>query len=89
MENGTYVKGEVAGRALEIYERTLRPEVEAGNMGKYLVIEIESENYDVDSDQIALMKRAKAKYPSSVLYLMRIGYRAAGRIGFVPSSKLR
>jgi hypothetical protein len=72
---------EVAARAREIYERDIRPKVEPQHIGKYLVIDIETGDYDLDADDIAVMKRAAAKHRPDALYGMRIGFPTMGRIG--------
>lgn len=80
-----YAKEEIAARGKELYERQIRSKVEAGNTGKYLVIDIESGDYEVDDDKFAASERAHMKHPDGALYAMRIGYRSMGRIGFVPA----
>ena len=80
-----YTKEEIATRGKQLYERHIRPEVEAGNTGKYLVIDIESGDYEMDDDKFAASDRANMKHPDGALYAMRIGYRSMGRIGFAPA----
>jgi hypothetical protein len=81
MEHPRYSKEEVAARARAIYEQQIRAEVEPQDIGKYLVIDIETGEYEIDADEVAVMKRAAAKYPVDALYGMRIGYPTMGRIG--------
>ena len=59
----------------------------AGNEGKFLVLDIETDAYEVDTDELASVQRAKAKNPDAVLYIMRIGHATAYRLGgqVVPS----
>ena len=52
-----YSKEEFARRGDEIYERDLRPHVEAGNEGKFIVIDIDTGAYEIDADH-ALSLRA-------------------------------
>lgn len=81
MEPIIYAKGEVAARAKAIYEQQIRDKVEPEQIGKYLVLDIETGAYEIDEDDIAVMKRASAKHPNGTLYGLRIGYRTMGRIG--------
>ena len=81
MDQTCYTREEVAARAREIYERDIRAKVEPVYIGKYLVIDIETGDYDVDDDEIAVMKRAAAKHRPDALYGMRIGHPTMGRIG--------
>lgn len=73
---------EVVRRGQEIYERDIRPKVEAGNQGKFLVINIETGEYEMDADDLAAAKRAKARFGNAALFTMRIGHPAAYRLGF-------
>jgi len=78
---------EVVRRGQEIYERDIRSKVEAGNQGKFLVINIETGEYEMDADDLAAAKRAKARFGNAALFTMRIGHPAAYRLGFRASGK--
>ena len=72
-----YSPEEVTSRGEEIYERQVRQNVQAGNKGKFVVIDIETGNYDVDADDLQATKRLLTKRPAAVLYGVRIGYPTA------------
>jgi hypothetical protein len=76
-----YTAEEIAARAKILYEQDIRAKVEANNKGKYLVIDIETGDYEMDTDALSAMKRAAAKHPDGALFAMRVGYRAMGCIG--------
>ncbi len=76
-----YTSEEIVARAKALYEQDIRAKVEADNKGKYLVIDIETGDYEIDADALSVMKRASAKHPNGALFAMRVGYRAMGRIG--------
>ena len=71
----------VESRGEEIYERQIREDVEPGNKGKFVVIDIETGDYEVDEDDLQATKRALAKRSDAVLYGLRIGYPAAYTLG--------
>ena len=73
--------GEITSRGARIYEQKLRSLLEPQHVGKYLVIDVESGDYEMDEDHLAASDRAAAKHPGAPLYAMRIGYKAIGRIG--------
>ena len=73
---------ELAERAKVLFERRIRSQVEKGQEGKYLVIDIGSGDYELDEDDLAASDRLAAKHPEGQFFTMRIGYRALGRIGF-------
>ena len=72
---------EIVERGQAIYESRIRPLVERDHFGEYLVIDVETGAYEIDSDHLAASNRAAAKHPNALLFAMRIGYRAGGRIG--------
>ena len=71
----------VESRGEEIYEQRIRQDVEPGNKGKFVVIDIETGDYEVDEDDLQATKRALAKRSDAVLYGLRIGYPAAYTLG--------
>ena len=76
-----YSPQEVEARGEEIYEQQIRQIVEAGNKGKFVVIDIETGDYEVDEDDLQATKRALAKRSDAVLYGLRIGYPTAYTLG--------
>ena len=76
-----YGKEEFARRGDGIYERDIRPVVEAGNEGKYVAIDIESGVYEVDADELATSDRQLARLPDAQVWLRQIGSRYARRFG--------
>jgi hypothetical protein len=76
-----YTAEEVAARGETIYEQQIRAKVEATHKGQFVVIDIETGDYEIDADDLAATKRALAKRPAAVLYGLRIGYPAAYRLG--------
>ena len=81
MPAAKYSREEVAARGEAIYEQEIRPKVEGQSKGKYLVLDIETGEYEIDQDDLIATKRAMAKRPDAVLYGLRIGYPAAYRLG--------
>ena len=76
-----YTKEEIARLGKDIYEREIRPEVEAEHHGEYIVIDVETGEYEIDLDHFAASQRAYDKNPDGARFAMRIGYSAMGRIG--------
>ena len=76
-----YSKEEFARRGQEIYERTIRPQVEAGNEGKFVAIDIETGAYEIDTDDYTATERLLAREPDAQIWLLRVGHPAAYRIG--------
>ena len=75
-------KQRFGARGEDLYERQIRPRVETeSNVGKQIVIDIETGDYEVDSDGIAASHRLLARHPGAALYGARIGYDAVYSIG--------
>lgn len=81
MPTKDYNGEEIARRGQALYQEQIRAEVEAQNKGKYLVINVETGEYEMDADDLAASKRAKARFPDAPLFAMRIGFAAAYRLG--------
>ena len=79
-----YSKEEFARRGDEIYNREIRPRLEAGNEGKFVVIDIETGAYEIDTDELAASDRLLARHPSAQAWLTRVGSRFARRVGQLP-----
>ncbi len=72
---------EVATRGREIYNNRLKSLLETNQFGKFLVIDIETGDYEIDDDDLAASMRAYLKKPDGSRYGMRIGYDTVGTIG--------
>jgi hypothetical protein len=82
VERHGLTKEEVVRRGREIYEREIRTKVEPEHDGEFLVVDVTTGSYEVDESDVAASDRALQKNPNAVLYLMRVGSRAAYRIGW-------
>ena len=73
---------EIMRRGQKLYEQTIAPQVETEpNIGKQIVIDIETGEYDIDEDGLAATLRLQAKHPDAALYGARIGYDAVYSLG--------
>ena len=89
MGRPSYNADEIAARGREIYERLLRHKLEPQQIGKFIVIDIESGEYEMDEDDLVATLRASRKNPGGVRYGMRIGYPTSGTIGNTFAGKRR
>ena len=76
-----YSKEEFARRGTEFYEQTIRPQVEAGNHGRIVAIDIETGEYEVADDALTAANRMIERKPDVQLWAVRIGYPAVVRFG--------
>ena len=67
-----------------LYDEKLRRVVETpDNIGKQIVIDVETGDYEIDEDGLAASRRILAKRPDAPLYGLRIGYNAVCTLGGV------
>jgi hypothetical protein len=81
MPYARYTSEEVAARGEAIYAQRIRARVEAAHNGEFVVVDIETGDYEVDVEDISATKRALAKRPDAVLYGLRVGFPTAYRLG--------
>ena len=74
-----YSKEEFARRGDEIYESRVRQQVEEGNYGKIVAIDIETGNFEVDRNEIIACDRLETHYPDAQIWIVRIGSRHVRR----------
>jgi hypothetical protein len=74
-------KEEVARLGEEIYEKNIRAQVEAQNDGKILAIDVITGDYEIDDKTLPAADRLRARHPSAILYVIRIGYDAVTSFG--------
>lgn len=82
MPYSDYPPGTIAARGKEIYQQQIREKVEPQHKGKFLSVDIETGDYEIGADDLSPSMRLLAKRPEAVIYSLRIGFRAAHRIGF-------
>ena len=76
-----YSKEEFARRGDEIYESQVRTQVEEGNHGKIVAIDIETGNFEVADAPMAAVDRLYEREPNAQPWVIRIGHRAVFRFG--------
>jgi peptide subunit release factor RF-3 len=76
-----YSKEELARHGQELYESGIRQQVEAGNEGKIVVIDIETGEFEVDDTVMAATDRLFERIPDAQPWTIRIGHRAVYHFG--------
>jgi len=74
---------ELAALGGDIFDRQVRPALRPEDDGKFVAIDVETGDHEVDSDDYAAVTRLRSRKPAADIWLMRAGYRAAYRIGVV------
>jgi hypothetical protein len=76
-----YSKEEFARRGDEIYESQVRQQVEEGNHGKIVAIDIETGAFEVDDTPMVAVDRLYEREPDAQPWVIRIGHQAVFRFG--------
>ena len=76
-----YTSCEVESRGEAIYVQQIRDKVISRHKGEFLVVDIETGEYEIHADDLVDTKQLLARYPNAVIYGLRIGYPSAYRIG--------
>jgi hypothetical protein len=75
---------EVGKRGEAIYRETLRDRLEPEFDGQFVVIDVDSGDYEVDREGMAASLRLQARKPEALIWGTRVGRRAAYDFGFGP-----
>jgi hypothetical protein len=69
-------------RGDEIYERDIKPRLTPEDHGKFVAIDIETGEYEIDEKEDVASNRLDARIPNAQTWLKRVGYRYVRRFGF-------
>ena len=79
VEKLKYSKEEFARRGNGIYETQVRSQVEEGNHGKIVAIDIEAGAFELAKDTMTASDKLLERYPDAQIWLIRIGYKGVHR----------
>ena len=65
---------EIVRRGEEIYDTAIRPRLQAADQGKYVVVDIETGEWEIDDDEQTASRRLRARAPSAQAYVKRVRY---------------
>ena len=77
MAGRAYEPGEVAARGEAIYRERIQSQLESVKKGNFVVIDIETGDYEIDAGDAAATRRLLNRRPAAVTYGVRVGHRAA------------
>ena len=71
---------QIGQRGQALYDQTLKAQVEEGNLGKFLILDVSTGDYEIDPEDLNASKQLLKRRPDAVLFGVRIGHRAAYRM---------
>ncbi|MGA0200924.1 MAG: hypothetical protein ACO3NK_17740, partial [Prochlorotrichaceae cyanobacterium] len=74
-------KEELAERGQKLYESGIRQQVEAGNEGKIVAIDIETGDFEVDQTLMGATEHLFERHPDAQPWTLRIGHNAVYHFG--------
>ncbi len=80
-DNPDIAKKNLLYRGDEIYESQARQQVEEGNHGNIVAIDIETGAFEVANDIVTASDHLLSKYPDAQTWFIRIGHRAVYHFG--------
>jgi hypothetical protein len=76
-----YSEAEFARRGEEVFERDIRPMLEGARPTDFVLIDIETGDYEIDPDEQAASDRLLARRPGAQVWMRRVGSPYARRFG--------
>ena len=68
---------DIAARGEAIYRERIRPQVDSIKKGSFVVIDVDSGDYEIDAGDASATRRLLDRRPKAVTYGVRVGHRAA------------
>lgn len=75
-----YSKEEFARRGEEIYDRDIHTQMRPEDKGKFVLIDIETGDYELDWDEMAAGDRLFARRSDAQVWMRRVGFSYARRL---------
>lgn len=77
MTQPDYTLRAMANRGEKIYRERIHPTLTESDIGKFVHIDLNSGDYEIDTDDISGELKLRARKPGSRYYGLRVGYTAA------------
>mgnify|MGYP007059432972 CR=1 FL=1 len=76
-----YDHAELKRRAEAIYRRDIGPRFESSRMDEFVVIDVESGDFEIDPVEIEAVDRLYARHPDAQCWMRRVGAPYAHKLG--------
>jgi hypothetical protein len=74
---------ELAALGQDIFDRQVRPALRPEDDGKFVAVDVESGDYEINEDDYAAVARLRSRKPAADIWLMRAGFPTTYRIGAI------
>jgi hypothetical protein len=76
-----YSKEEFAHRGDTLYNSAVRPHLQPADDGRFVALDIDTGEYEMDDDELAACDRLRARLPRAQIWMVRVGSRYVHRFG--------
>ncbi len=76
-----YSKEEFAQRGDTAYESAVRPRLKPEDKGRFVAVDIETSEFEIDDDELTAGDRLHARLPEAQIWIVRVGSRYVHRFG--------
>jgi hypothetical protein len=84
-----YSREEFARRGEQIFERDIRPTLSGARDEDFVLIDVETGDYEIDAADIVALHRLLARRPDAQVWMRRVGSPYAHRLGLRRGSAAR
>ena len=74
---------EMAERGRKLYEERIKASVDPIHYGKFVVIDLDTGDYEIDKRHISAIKKLRERRPRALTYGIRVGFPSAYRSGIM------
>ena len=64
-----------------IYDQQIRPSRQPEDKGKFVAVDVDTGEYEMDEDDYTAVMRLRGRMPAADMWLIRVGYPTTCRIG--------
>ena len=75
---------ELARLGEQIFDQQIGPALKATDKGKFVAIDVDTGEYEIDADDYSAVMRLRSRVPAADIWLMCAGYKTAYKIGRFP-----
>jgi len=76
-----YSKEELASRGDAAFASAVRPRLQPDDEGRFVAIDIDTNAFEIDDDELRACDRLRARFPEAQIWLVRVGSRYVHRFG--------
>ena len=81
MQPSIYSPEEVVKRGKRLYEERVKSQVEPQHLGKFLALDVDTGHYALGDDSQTALHSARTQWPDAPLFLIRVGFPTAVKLG--------